>query len=160
MGLPEDLLDQAKDLAGFESKKPKQASLRRAVSASYYALFHLLVRACAQVLAPSGSQLLRGRLSSVLDHTEMADARKRFTAWDTNQPPSLYQAFSLRSHQPICGKCPQVLLSCSSRGTMPITTSLGVFYDLKCWKLLTGLRKALNFLILCRMIARKEKCSC
>lgn len=93
MGLPEDLLEQAKDLAGFEAKKPKQASLRRAVSASYYALFHLLVRACAQVLASGGSQLLRGRLSRVLDHTEMADACKRFSVWVTNQPPSLYQAF-------------------------------------------------------------------
>jgi hypothetical protein len=34
MGLHEDLLDQAEHLAGKERKKPKQASLRRAVSAA------------------------------------------------------------------------------------------------------------------------------
>lgn len=42
MGLPEDLLEQAGHLARRERKRPRQASLRRAVSAAYYALFHLL----------------------------------------------------------------------------------------------------------------------
>jgi len=43
MSFPEDLLHQAYDLAAKEPGEPKQASLRRAVSASYYALFHLLI---------------------------------------------------------------------------------------------------------------------
>jgi len=38
-----DLLDQAEHLAAKEPRKPRQASLRRAVSATYYAIFHLLV---------------------------------------------------------------------------------------------------------------------
>ena len=38
-----DLLDQAVSLAKLDAKKPKQANLRRAVSSTYYALFHLLV---------------------------------------------------------------------------------------------------------------------
>lgn len=42
MGLPGDLLKQARHLATRERRKPKQASLRRAVSAAYYALFHVI----------------------------------------------------------------------------------------------------------------------
>ena len=43
MSFPEDLLEQAFDLARKEPEEPKQASLRRAVSTAYYALFHLLI---------------------------------------------------------------------------------------------------------------------
>ena len=43
MGLAEDLLQQAWYLAKKERKTPRQASLRRAVSTAYYALFHFLV---------------------------------------------------------------------------------------------------------------------
>src|SRR5271155_2344623 len=43
MTFPGDLLEQARHLANREPKRPKQASLRRAVSTAYYALFHLLI---------------------------------------------------------------------------------------------------------------------
>lgn len=43
MSFPLDLLDQAYHLANWEELEPKQASLRRAVSTAYYALFHLLI---------------------------------------------------------------------------------------------------------------------
>jgi|ERR1700722_371512 uncharacterized protein (UPF0332 family) len=43
MSFPEDLLQQAYDLADKEPGEPKQASLRRAVSTAYYSLFHLLI---------------------------------------------------------------------------------------------------------------------
>jgi len=43
MAFPEDLLEQARHLARRDPKRPKQASLRRAVSTAYYALFHLLI---------------------------------------------------------------------------------------------------------------------
>jgi uncharacterized protein (UPF0332 family) len=39
----DDLLEQAYELARKEPANPKQASLRRAVSTAYYALFHLLI---------------------------------------------------------------------------------------------------------------------
>jgi len=42
MSFPNDLLEQARHLANREPRRPKQASLRRAVSTAYYALFHLL----------------------------------------------------------------------------------------------------------------------
>jgi hypothetical protein len=43
MRLPEGLLEQAQHLARREPKRPRQASLRRAISTAYYALFHLLI---------------------------------------------------------------------------------------------------------------------
>ena len=50
MRLPEGLLEQAQHLVKREPKRPKQASLRRAISTAYYALFHLLIfRGSAQL---------------------------------------------------------------------------------------------------------------
>src|SRR5580704_13418670 len=43
MSFADDLLEQAQHLAHREDGEPKQASLRRAVSTAYYALFHLLI---------------------------------------------------------------------------------------------------------------------
>jgi len=43
MSLHYDLLEQAQHLANRERKQPRQASLRRAISSAYYALFHLLI---------------------------------------------------------------------------------------------------------------------
>ena len=43
MAFPEDLREQACHLARRDPKRPRQASLRRAVSTAYYALFHLLI---------------------------------------------------------------------------------------------------------------------
>ncbi len=43
MPFPDDLLELAKDPANLHSKNRHQASLRRAVSTAYYALFHLLI---------------------------------------------------------------------------------------------------------------------
>jgi hypothetical protein len=37
------LLEQARHLARREKTRPRQASLRRAVSTAYYALFHMLI---------------------------------------------------------------------------------------------------------------------
>jgi uncharacterized protein (UPF0332 family) len=44
MPFAEHLLEQAEHLATREKQRPRQASLRRAVSTAYYALFHLLIR--------------------------------------------------------------------------------------------------------------------
>ena len=47
MAYADDLLEQAEHLAKREKNKPRQASLRRAVSTAYYALFHLLIAEAA-----------------------------------------------------------------------------------------------------------------
>ncbi len=47
---PSDLIETARDLTRAKSGKPRQASLRRATSTTYYALFHCLARNCADVV--------------------------------------------------------------------------------------------------------------
>ena len=47
---PKDLLTQAEHLARLSPLRPKQANLRRSVSASYYAVFHALCESNANCL--------------------------------------------------------------------------------------------------------------
>jgi hypothetical protein len=51
----EDWIEQAEWLARRESGKPKEASLRRAVSTAYYAMFHELNRTVADALLASST---------------------------------------------------------------------------------------------------------
>ena len=71
MTLPRDLLDQAAHLAARESKRPRQASLRRAVSAAYYALFHLLIAEGAKQLSPPKPEGLRLLTQRAYNHGDM-----------------------------------------------------------------------------------------
>lgn len=79
MSLPRDLLEQAWHLARREPRRPRQASLRRAVSATYYALFHLLAGDGARILASgTGSPAIHGLLVRGFNHTEMRDISRTF----------------------------------------------------------------------------------
>lgn len=46
----DELLEIAEELARREARRPKQASLKRAISSAYYALFHRLCWLCADEL--------------------------------------------------------------------------------------------------------------
>ncbi|MBK9385078.1 MAG: hypothetical protein IPN34_09715 [Planctomycetes bacterium] len=73
MTFHEDLLEQARFLARRERSKPKQISLRRSVSAAYYALFHFLVgKACDLLVSRSRRSRLHGYLSRAFHHEVMA----------------------------------------------------------------------------------------
>jgi hypothetical protein len=53
MSLHADLLAQARRLVSQDPRRPRQASLRRAISTAYYALFHLLIsEASAMLVSP------------------------------------------------------------------------------------------------------------
>jgi hypothetical protein len=78
LALHHDLLEQAGHLVTREPKKPKQASLRRAVSAAYYALFHLLVSDGAQLLSPKQPPGLSGRIQRAFNHGDMSTVCKGF----------------------------------------------------------------------------------
>jgi uncharacterized protein (UPF0332 family) len=80
---PKRLLEQARQLATREKKRPLQVSLRRAVSAAYYALFHLLVREASRSLARGADKRLRLLLPRAFMHEEMASACKTFAASGT-----------------------------------------------------------------------------
>ena len=79
MSLPNELLDTAKYLLQRERTKPKQATLRRAISTAYYALFHLLIEeASAEFLRGKDSRKLQKVFRRVFEHTEMKEAAKSF----------------------------------------------------------------------------------
>lgn len=73
-------MKQARFLAQKEPKKPTQASLRRSVSASYYALFHLLVdEATKLMLSGNAHRPLRDCLSRAFHHAAMKQIAVQFT---------------------------------------------------------------------------------
>jgi hypothetical protein len=92
MELADDLLELADRLAKPASNDPEQASLRRAVSTAYYALFHLLVGDVGQ-LWHGGSATSRQRLERALEHTAMKEVSQMFsqTPWTdwSGQPVAL-----------------------------------------------------------------------
>ena len=81
VSLHADLLKQAKLFAGKEPRRPLQASLRRAVSASYYALFHLLVdEATKRMLSGRNRDALRDCLARAFSHDVMKQVAQQFSS--------------------------------------------------------------------------------
>lgn len=81
MSLAVELLDQAEMLAKREPKNPKQASLRRAVSAAYYALFHLLAEDAARLFAELCGRSDAGsvsRIARTFAHLDMKTVAEKF----------------------------------------------------------------------------------
>jgi uncharacterized protein (UPF0332 family) len=75
MAFPDDLLQDAYRLAARGGKRPRQASLRRAVSNAYYALFHLLI---ADFLLNWRTKDQRARLGRMFEHRKMSQAVPKF----------------------------------------------------------------------------------
>ena len=90
MPLANDLLEQAYHLARRERKRPRQASLRRAVSTSYYALFHLLI---SEATRNWKQPTQRAALGRYFQHGSMAKASEKQKAdcnrYLTSSPPPL-----------------------------------------------------------------------
>ena len=80
MTLARDLLEQAAHLAAREGKRPRQASLRRAVSAAYYALFHLLTAEGARQVSPAKPEGLRSLTQRAYNHGDMRQVCLGFLA--------------------------------------------------------------------------------
>lgn len=99
MTLQADLLKQARFLAVKEPRRPSQASLRRAVSATYYALFHLLVDEATKLMLsgrPRGP--LRDCLARAFNHSAMKQAAHQFAR--SRVSPKLSPGFDGRPIQP------------------------------------------------------------
>ncbi len=88
MSLHRDLLAQARHLLRKEPRRPKQVSLRRAVSAAYYAHFHLLVdESSKRTISGSTQAALRGLTARAYDHGTMRQASRAFASGGL--PPTL-----------------------------------------------------------------------
>jgi uncharacterized protein (UPF0332 family) len=88
MPFAEHLLEQAQHLASREKKRPRQASLRRAVSTAYYALFHLLIHEATRNWKRAAQRPL---LARAFEHGKMKSAcdkkRSELRAFITSVPP-------------------------------------------------------------------------
>lgn len=78
MSLAEDLLSQATMLIRKERRRPRQASLRRALSTAYYALFHLLVSDASKLL--STKQKVRNLVGRAFAHGDMKAVSKWYAS--------------------------------------------------------------------------------
>jgi hypothetical protein len=88
MSLHDDLREQAGHLATREPRRPRQASLRRAVSAAYYALFHRLIDdATRQSLGGSATRRrYRQALARAFGHSAMVKCCKSFAGGTFPRP--------------------------------------------------------------------------
>lgn len=95
-----ELLAQAEHLTKNEPKRPRQASLRRSISASYYALFHFLIEEATRLAVGTthdqkdlrdfaGRAFVHGKMKSVCEEftktTPRSDLLRPF--WLTLQTP-------------------------------------------------------------------------
>src|SRR5438445_11362128 len=88
MSLHADLLAQARLLARHERRRPRQASLRRAVSAAYYALFHVLIHEATRMLVSGPSlESLRALVARAFAHATMNEACRAFVV--AHLPPAV-----------------------------------------------------------------------
>ncbi|MBW4039782.1 MAG: hypothetical protein HIU91_13110 [Acidobacteria bacterium] len=71
MSLASELLNLAEHLSTRERRRPKQASLRRSVSTSYYALFHLLTSEAAAIIGSQMNINATRKMQRWFDHGEM-----------------------------------------------------------------------------------------
>jgi hypothetical protein len=94
VSLADDLAQQARMLATVDAGRPKQANLRRAVSAAYYALFHFLVDAAVRRLVRrADGEPHRDLLARAFQHSEMKQVARAITGrqlpqWWFAPPPT------------------------------------------------------------------------
>ncbi len=89
MSLHADLLEQAFALARLERGKPKQASLRRAMSCAYYAFFHLLASEGAALVGSKLGKEARIRLRRAFVHADMKAVCASYAGSPNRFPPQI-----------------------------------------------------------------------
>jgi hypothetical protein len=97
VSLAADLVDQAAHLTALERGRPKQASLRRAVSSAYYSLFHLIVDDASRYLVV-GSHL-RAAVARSFEHQALRAAAA--SLGDVSRKPAAAHWFRPHVRDPI-----------------------------------------------------------
>jgi hypothetical protein len=90
MSLPDDLLAIARALTELDPTRPRQASLKRAVSTAYYALFDLLVAEFARLFIRDDIGLA-GLIGRTVNHKPLREVSKIFSNATISLPKSLQQ---------------------------------------------------------------------
>jgi uncharacterized protein (UPF0332 family) len=108
MSYVSQLLDQAEHLASRERGRPQQASLRRAVSTTYYALFHYLIaRSTRQLVGGRQASAIRQILARSYVHSEMKATSRTFTNGRGGLPPIAQAALAGTAFPPGLGAIAQ-----------------------------------------------------
>ena len=71
---PRDLIETARGLTELSPRRPTQANLRRAVSTAYYAVFHCLAGAIADMLMGKGRNEAWHQVYRALEHATARNA--------------------------------------------------------------------------------------
>lgn len=79
MSLAEELLEHARFLANLDPRTTTQANIRRAITASYYSVFHLLAAEDAAQVSPDAPVGLPERTQRALNHAQMLKVAKAFS---------------------------------------------------------------------------------
>ncbi len=95
MSLAEELLEHARFLANLDARTTTQANIRRAISAAYYAVFHLLAAEVAAQVSPDVPSGLRERTQRALHHGQMLNVAKAFSRAGTKRTKELPNDFEL-----------------------------------------------------------------
>ena len=87
MAFADDLLEQAEFLCNREPGNPRQASLRRAVSTAYFALFHLLID---EAVGNWSVARQRSVLARTFDHAKMKNVCESYITsfYRVGSPPA------------------------------------------------------------------------
>ena len=87
-----DFIETARDLAATRTGRPRETNLRRAVSTTYYALFHCLAACCADMLVGgAGANRSRPAWRQVYRALQHRQASKRCTKPDIQRFPDEVQ---------------------------------------------------------------------
>lgn len=87
MNTPKRMLELAQTLATLDPRRPRQVTLRRAVSTAYYAFFHLLGEAYAALF--SNDPKVRAAIFRTINHKDIATAARDFAAVPARLPKAL-----------------------------------------------------------------------
>lgn len=79
---PLDFLETARDLATSSARRPRQTNLRRAVSTTYYALFHCLAKCCADMVVGGAGRSSPFRLQRASSTCPLGTTHKGSPATD------------------------------------------------------------------------------
>jgi hypothetical protein len=96
-----DLLEQARYFAHREPKRPRQVSLRRAVSDAYYALFHLLTAEGSKAVRPAA---IRNHVRRAYEHRTMKNACRSWARGTKKGLPVQTAALTMDPLQPELGE--------------------------------------------------------
>lgn len=94
MDMPKDLIDIAEHLARLDAGRPRQASLRRAISTAYYAVFHSVAQCCADTFVGWKKPYdLYSPIYRSVDHARAKKVFKEFTRGDNAGLASIGHVF-------------------------------------------------------------------